>query len=154
MSDVEGGELSGLVIGHGFKRRHAVSRGRSCNVSGPCPRSVDTRPESQAVELEKPGINLVGEAEYNREILIHEGVPGTAVRVLPRTIVNTEPEVQEVARQMRQTEKSRAIIVTSPQHTRCVRTLWIQAYREQSGCSNSCRALNAWAELPLRRHSN
>jgi uncharacterized SAM-binding protein YcdF (DUF218 family) len=68
--------------------------------------------------------NLVGEEEYNRQILIREGVPGTAVSVLPRTIVNTEQKVQEVARQMRQTGKSRAIMVTSPQHTRRVRTLW------------------------------
>jgi uncharacterized SAM-binding protein YcdF (DUF218 family) len=83
-----------------------------------------SRPESPAEELAAMGIRYLGEDDYNRQILIHDGVPEAAVRVLPDPIVDTEEEVQETARQMRREGKRSAIIVTSPQHTRRVRTLW------------------------------
>jgi len=83
-----------------------------------------TRPENYAVELAKLGIRFVGEEEYTSQILIHEGVPEKELKILPDTVLNTEQEVEEIARQMRRTGKSRALIVTSPQHTRRVHTLW------------------------------
>jgi hypothetical protein len=52
-----------------------------------------TRPENPADELERLGIHFIGEEEYNREVLIHEGVPEAAVRILPETIINTEQEM-------------------------------------------------------------
>jgi uncharacterized SAM-binding protein YcdF (DUF218 family) len=74
--------------------------------------------------MEGLGVHYVGEEEYNREILIHEGVPETAIHVLPETVINTEQEVDEAAREMRLQRKTRIIIVTSPQHTRRVKAVW------------------------------
>ena len=83
-----------------------------------------SRPEGPSDELEQMGIRYVGEEEYDREVLIHEGVPGSAIRVLPGTILDTEQEIEEVALQMKREGKKTAIIVTSPEHTRRVRVLW------------------------------
>ena len=78
-----------------------------------------------AAALQKFGIQFVGEEEYNREILIHQGVPESSVHIFPDPIVNTEQEVNEIVREMRRAGKKKsAYIVTSPQHTRRVRTLW------------------------------
>jgi uncharacterized SAM-binding protein YcdF (DUF218 family) len=139
-----------------------------------------SRPESRASELKKLGISFVGEEEYNRQILVHEGVPQEAIRILPDVTINTEQELLEVARQMRQGGKSRAIIVTSPEHTRRVGALWkklvgknpmaaIHAAPEdpfdpEHWWRNTRDALavereilglmNVWAGLPVRPHSN
>jgi uncharacterized SAM-binding protein YcdF (DUF218 family) len=83
--------------------------------------SYPTGPQQELTAL---GIHYIGEEEYNREILIHEGVPEKNVAVLPDAIINTEQEVEEIAREMRKTGKHSVIIVTSPEHTRRVRALW------------------------------
>jgi uncharacterized SAM-binding protein YcdF (DUF218 family) len=83
-----------------------------------------TTPENPASELAEMKIRYLGEETYNREVLIYDGVPEAAVRILPETIVDTQQEIEEVAQGMRREGKSRVIIVTSPQHTRRVRTLW------------------------------
>jgi uncharacterized SAM-binding protein YcdF (DUF218 family) len=83
-----------------------------------------SRPGSAGAELGKLGISYAGEEEYNRQILIHEGVPANAVRVFPDSIVDTEEEVEEVSRQLRAQNKKSVIIVTSPQHTRRAKALW------------------------------
>jgi uncharacterized SAM-binding protein YcdF (DUF218 family) len=71
-----------------------------------------------------PEVWVTGEEGSDRQVLIHSGVPAGAVRILPGGVVNTELEVREIAREMRDSGKSAVIIVTSPQHTRRVRTLW------------------------------
>lgn len=83
-----------------------------------------SRPASPAPDLLARGIHYIGEEEYNRDILIAEGVPESAVHVFPGTIVDTQQEVEEIARGMRSAGKTTVIIVTSPQHTRRVRALW------------------------------
>jgi uncharacterized SAM-binding protein YcdF (DUF218 family) len=83
-----------------------------------------SRPDNPAAELEKLGIHFVADEEYTREILIHVGVPEAAVHILPDTVVDTEEEIKEVAQEMRRTGKTRVIIVTSPERTRRVRSLW------------------------------
>ncbi|MGH9771701.1 MAG: YdcF family protein [Candidatus Acidiferrales bacterium] len=83
-----------------------------------------SRPDSPISELAEIGVTYLGEEDYSREVLIHEGVPAKAVRILPDPIVDTEQEIREVAREMRKEDQKRAIIVTSPQHTRRVRVLW------------------------------
>jgi uncharacterized SAM-binding protein YcdF (DUF218 family) len=91
---------------------------------GNAPEVWVSRPENPAPELREIGVSFKGEEEYNREVLTHEGVPESAVRILPRTIVDTEEEIEEVTRQMREEGKRSVIIVTSPQHTRRVCSLW------------------------------
>jgi uncharacterized SAM-binding protein YcdF (DUF218 family) len=83
-----------------------------------------SRPESTGIELNAMGIRYVGEEDYNREVLVHEGVPEGAIHIFPGAIVDTEQEINEVTREMRQQKISGVIIVTSPQHTRRVHALW------------------------------
>jgi uncharacterized SAM-binding protein YcdF (DUF218 family) len=83
-----------------------------------------SRPDSPADELASLGIHFAGEEDYNRQILMHEGVPEAAIHILPEQVVNTEEELQEVGREMRRNGKTTIILVTSPQHTRRVWTIW------------------------------
>ncbi len=92
--------------------------------SGYAPAVWVSRPEGPQEELAALGIHFVGEEEYNREILVQQGVPDAAIRIFPDTIVNTQDEVEEISREMRRDEKHTVIIVTSPQHTRRVKALW------------------------------
>jgi len=137
-----------------------------------------SRAVSPASELEKLGIHFVADEEYDREVLLHEGVPEQSVQILPDAIVNTEQEVQEIAREMQRQGISKVIIVTSPQHTRRVRTLWAKlapddrkavvraAYEDPFDADHWWRntrdtlsvthemlgLMNAWAGLPVRPH--
>ena len=83
-----------------------------------------SRPDSPVDELAKLGIHFAGEEDYNRQILIHEGVPETAIHILPGPVVNTEEELEEAGRELRRNGKTTVILVTSPQHTRRVWTIW------------------------------
>jgi uncharacterized SAM-binding protein YcdF (DUF218 family) len=136
-------------------------------------------PDGPADELAKLGIHFAGEEDYNRQILIHEGVPETAIHVLPQTVVNTEEELQEVGREMRKNGKTTIILVTSPQHTRRVWTLWQKLVGSDSKAivhaahgdpfdpdhwwrntrdvlsvvRETLGLVNAWAGLPVPPHS-
>jgi uncharacterized SAM-binding protein YcdF (DUF218 family) len=148
-------------------------------LDGDAPEVWVSRPESPAPDLLARGIHFVGEEEYNRDILIALGVPESALHVFPETIVDTEQEVDEVAREMRDAGKTSVIIVTSPQHTRRVRALWHQLvgdnlkmtvraawedpfdadhwWRNTRDAHSVVREylglVNVWAGLPVRPHS-
>jgi uncharacterized SAM-binding protein YcdF (DUF218 family) len=83
-----------------------------------------SRPAAPGEELAAMGIHYLGEEDFNRAVLIHEGVPEADVTIFPRPIVNTEQEIEEIIGQMRRQQKTSVMIVTSPQHTRRVRALW------------------------------
>jgi uncharacterized SAM-binding protein YcdF (DUF218 family) len=83
-----------------------------------------SRPESPREVLESEGIRFQGEEDYNRAILLHQGVPEGDVHVFPQSIVDTRQEIEEISAQMRHDGKTSVIIVTSPPHTRRVRALW------------------------------
>ncbi len=83
-----------------------------------------SRPDGPADELAKLGIHFFSEEDYNRQVLIHQGVPETAIHILPVPVVNTEEELEEVGSEMRSKGKTSIILVTSPQHTRRVWTIW------------------------------
>lgn len=138
-----------------------------------------SQPEAPTQQLAAMGIQYLGEDYFNREVLIHSGVPEAAVRVLPDPIVNTQEEVEEIAAEMRREGKASVIIVTSPQHTRRVGTLWrklvgdnpraiVRAARQDPFDADHwwhdtrdvfyvARELmgltNAWAGFPVRPHS-
>lgn len=138
-----------------------------------------TRPEGPFDQLRELGIQYVGEDDYNRQILIHLHVPETDIRILPGTIVDTEQEVEEIARELRKSGKSSVIIVTSPEHTRRVRALWknlagehltavVRAAPEDpfdadhwwrntrdalSVVREILGLMNVWAGLPIRPHA-
>jgi uncharacterized SAM-binding protein YcdF (DUF218 family) len=92
--------------------------------SGYAPAVWVSRPGGPQEELAALGIHFVGEEEYNREILVNEGVPASAIQIFPDAIANTQEEVQEISRNMRRAGLHTVIIVTSPQHTRRVKALW------------------------------
>lgn len=92
--------------------------------SGYAPVVWVSRPEGPQEELAARGIHFVGEEEYNRAIMIQQGVPESAIQIFPETIINTQQEVEEIAHEMRKAGKHSAIIVTSPEHTRRVKALW------------------------------
>ncbi len=91
---------------------------------GMAPQVWLTRPANPAAELDKMGISFEGEEGYSHAILIHEGVPESAIRILTPEIVNTEDEERAIIAEMQSTKAARVIIVTSPPHTRRVRALW------------------------------
>jgi uncharacterized SAM-binding protein YcdF (DUF218 family) len=133
--------------------------------------------ESQTAEsLQAFGVRYVGEETYNRQILIHEGVPADVVRDLEPSIENTADEIRAVAQEMIKEKRSTVIIVTSKVHTHRVHTLW-QRLADKNlhaivrGASDDpfepgywwktsrdaldvvrevLGLLNAWAGLPLR----
>ena len=84
-----------------------------------------TRPQSPAFALSAMGIHFIGEEEYSREVLTHEGVPPNVIHILPGEVVDTEQEIGEISRAMQIDHKSTVIIVTSPEHTRRVHALWV-----------------------------
>ncbi|MGD1210275.1 MAG: YdcF family protein [Candidatus Acidiferrales bacterium] len=138
-----------------------------------------TRPDSPANELADMGAHYVGEEEYSRQALIHGGVPPEAIRILPDPVIDTEQEIDEVTLRMRLEGERTAIIVTSPQHTRRVKTLWRKLAGEKpvaivrgapqdgfdaahwwrntrdtfSVVREIMGLLNAWTGLPVRPHS-
>jgi uncharacterized SAM-binding protein YcdF (DUF218 family) len=126
--------------------------------------------------LQEMGLKFVGEEDYDREILIHEGVPATAIRVLEPPILNTADEIVAIKFALNAAPLHTMIIVTSKPHMRRVHTLWralthgdgriiVRAspqdpYDAQHWWRNTTDALdvvrevlgllNAWAGLPLR----
>jgi uncharacterized SAM-binding protein YcdF (DUF218 family) len=138
-----------------------------------------SRPEGPDAELAQLGVHYMGEEEYNRDVLIRQGVPETAVHILPEEIIDTEQEVEEVSREMRRTGKHSVIFVTSVQHTRRVKALWHKLVGDNPSAlvhgapedpfdrdrwwSNTRDSLavvrevlglmNVWAGLPVRPHA-
>lgn len=74
--------------------------------------------------LEAMAIQYVGEDFYNLRVLMHEGVPADAIRVLEPPIVNTADEINTISAALIEEKGSTVIIVTTKAHTRRVRTLW------------------------------
>jgi uncharacterized SAM-binding protein YcdF (DUF218 family) len=85
-----------------------------------------TRPEEPAASLEALGIPYSGEDFFNARVLVHEGVPLSAIRVLAPPINNTADEVLAIAAELRRENGSTVIIVTTKAHTRRVHRLWQQ----------------------------
>lgn len=135
-----------------------------------------TLPENPSKQLAAMSIRYIGEEDYSRDVLIHQGVPSAEIAVLPDAIVDTEQEIDVIAREMRRDGMNTAIIVTSPPHTRRVRLLWrklaprnlhaiVRAATEDPYDANHwwrntgdafsvaremLGLLNAWAGLPIR----
>jgi uncharacterized SAM-binding protein YcdF (DUF218 family) len=138
-----------------------------------------TRPASPADALAEMDIPYVGEEDYSRQVMIHEGVPAQAIHILPEPILDTQQEVEEIAREARAEGDRSVMIVTSPQHTRRVKALWRKLVGQNTAAivrgapQDSFDAdhwwrdtrdafavvrelmglLNVWAGLPVHPHS-
>jgi uncharacterized SAM-binding protein YcdF (DUF218 family) len=172
------GPADAIVVLSGSMPARAEEAGRIFNM-GYAHEVWVSRPVSPAEELEAMGIHYLGEEDFNRAVLIHEGVPESDVSIFPQPIVNTEQEIEEISAQMRREGKTSVMIVTSAQHTRRVRALWrklagddlrliVRAapqdpfdanrwWRNTSDTFSVVREilglLNAWTGLPVRPHS-
>jgi uncharacterized SAM-binding protein YcdF (DUF218 family) len=74
--------------------------------------------------LEKFSVPYAGEEFYDRLLLLHEGVPDSAIHILAPPIVNTADEMRTFGQALRKENLHRIIIVTSKVHTRRVGVLW------------------------------
>jgi len=83
-----------------------------------------TQPEQPAASLRPMNIYDVGEDYFNSRVLLHEGVPASAIVRLEPHINNTADEIRAIAVQLARENGSTVIIVTSKAHTRRVRKLW------------------------------
>jgi uncharacterized SAM-binding protein YcdF (DUF218 family) len=83
-----------------------------------------TRGNEPAASLQQMHIAYLGEDFFNSRVLIHEGVPSNAIRVLEPPIDNTADEVRAIAAELEQEKGATVIIVATKAHTRRVRTLW------------------------------
>jgi uncharacterized SAM-binding protein YcdF (DUF218 family) len=135
-----------------------------------------THSTEPAASLQSLSIPFFGEESYDKQVLIHEGVPEGAIEVLEPPIVNTADEMKTIGEALRREKLHSVIIVTSKVHTRRVKLLW-RKISEQDGLAivhgdsgesfdaahwwrNTSDALdvvreilglaNAWAGLPLR----
>ena len=74
--------------------------------------------------LHEMGIQYVGEEMYNRQVLVHEGVPPEAIHDLEPPIENTADEIKTIAAALEKEHGTSVILVTSKVHTRRARALW------------------------------
>jgi uncharacterized SAM-binding protein YcdF (DUF218 family) len=74
--------------------------------------------------LEALSIPFVGEESYDKQILMREGVPESAIRVLDPPILDTADEMKTIGEAVRKENPRVVIIVTSKVHTRRVKALW------------------------------
>jgi uncharacterized SAM-binding protein YcdF (DUF218 family) len=143
---------------------------------GYAPRVWLTHSTEPGASLEKLGVQYEGEEEYNKEILVHEGVPEGAIQVLEPPIENTADELRTIGAALAKEDRGAVIIVTSKVHTRRVRALWNRLAKQNGtaivrGVSDDAfdaahwwrttrdaldvlrevlGLLNAWAGLPLQ----
>lgn len=136
-----------------------------------------TRTSEPGESLKAMGISFEGEEIYSARVLIHEGVPAEAIRVLETPIVNTADEMRVISKALEREKDHSIILVTSKPHTRRVRLLWQKLapgechaivhaasddpfdprrwWRSSGDALDVVREvlgiMNAWAGLPLTR---
>jgi uncharacterized SAM-binding protein YcdF (DUF218 family) len=164
-----------IVILSGGMPTRAIEAARLYR-DGYAPQIWLTRPQEPAASLEPMGIPDSGEDFFNTRVLVHEGVPAGAIRLLDPPINNTADELRTVAEELARENAAAVIIVTTKVHTRRVRKLWqrlsagrgraiVRAaaadrfdpahwWRTSSDALDVVREvlglLNVWAGLPLR----
>jgi uncharacterized SAM-binding protein YcdF (DUF218 family) len=74
--------------------------------------------------LEKFSVPYAGEEFYDRLLLLHQGVPDSAIHILAPPIANTADEMRTFGRALRKENLHRIIIVTSKVHTRRSAVVW------------------------------
>ncbi len=90
---------------------------------GYAPKVWVTHSSEPGAKLEAMQIAYIGEDSYNLRVLMHEGVPADAIRVLEPPIINTADEIAAVSAALEEEKGRTVIIVTSKVHTRRVRIL-------------------------------
>jgi uncharacterized SAM-binding protein YcdF (DUF218 family) len=112
-----------IVVLSGRMPMRAKEAARLFN-AGYAPQVWLTRAVEPTASLQQMHIAYIGEDFFNTQVLMHEGVPSNAIRVLEPPIDNTADEIRVVAAELEREKGATAIIVTTKVHTRRVRTLW------------------------------
>jgi uncharacterized SAM-binding protein YcdF (DUF218 family) len=167
-----------IVVLSGRMPMRAKEAARLYN-AGYAPQVWLTRAVEPAASLQEMQIAYIGEDFFNSRVLMHEGVPSSAIRVLEQPINNTADEISVIAGELEREHGTAVIIVTTKAHTRRVRALWkdpsggrgraiVRAaptdpfaperwWRSTSDALDVVREilglLNAWAGLPLHPSS-
>jgi hypothetical protein len=92
--------------------------------AGYAPEVWITQPTQPKQMMGALGVPFDGEEEYSKRVLIRQGVPENAIRMLTPTIVNTADEMKVLADTLQSRKGSIVIVVTSKAHTRRVHALW------------------------------
>jgi len=91
---------------------------------GYAPRVWLTHSTEPGASLARLSVHYVGEEEYDKQLLVREGVPQSAIEVLDPPIVNTADEMKTIGAALAKQKEGTVILVTSKVHTRRVRALW------------------------------
>jgi uncharacterized SAM-binding protein YcdF (DUF218 family) len=91
---------------------------------GYAPRVWLTHSIEPGATLQQLSILFAGEDSYDKQILIHEGVPESAIQILDPPINNTADEMRTIGAALQSNNLHSVIIVTSKVHTRRTKTLW------------------------------
>src|ERR1700745_2727570 len=83
-----------------------------------------TQPLQPGASMQDLHLPYAGEEQYDRMVLIGQGVRPGDIRLLTPRILNTADELRAVAEALGQQPGARAIVVTSRAHPCRVRTLW------------------------------
>ena len=83
-----------------------------------------THPKEPEATMKQLSVPFQGEEFYDKQVLIHEGVPESAITILDPLIVNTADEMKTIGDEMQRQNLHSVIIVSSKVHTRRVRALW------------------------------
>jgi uncharacterized SAM-binding protein YcdF (DUF218 family) len=168
-------KATAIAVLSGRMPERALEAARIYN-QGYAPRVWLTHAAEPGATLEKLAVQYVGEERYDRELLMHEGVPESAIEVLEPPIVNTADEMTTIGAALAKQKGGTVILVTSKVHTRRVRALWNRMaghdgsavvrgdgddtydaahwWRNTTDALNVVREvlglMNAWAGLPLR----
>jgi uncharacterized SAM-binding protein YcdF (DUF218 family) len=169
------GKAQAILVLSGRMPLRAIEAARLYN-GGYAPEVWLTRPSEPAASLQTMHIAYLSEDFFNSRVLMHQGVPATAIRVLEPPIANTLDELHAASAELDRDGGSAVIVVTTKAHTRRVRTLWQEAsggrrraivrapendpfepgrwWRTSADALDVVREvlglLNAWAGLPLR----
>jgi len=112
-----------IVVLSGRMPMRAEEAARLYN-AGYAPQVWLTRAVEPAASLQEMHIAYIGEDFFNSQVLMHEGVPSNAIRVLEQPINNTADEIPVIAAELERERGTAVIIVTTKAHTRRVRGLW------------------------------
>lgn len=143
---------------------------------GYAPRVWLTYSTEPSATMKRLAVPFIEEESYEKQILVHQGVPESAIEVLDPPILNTADEMRTIATMLQKGNERKVILVTSKVHTRRVKTLWSRLSRGNGAAivrsvsddpydparwwRNTRDALdvirevlgllNAWSGLPLR----
>jgi uncharacterized SAM-binding protein YcdF (DUF218 family) len=112
-----------IAVLSGSMPSRALEAARLFN-AGYAPEIWLTHSTEPGASLQKLSIPYVGEESYDKLLLIHQGVPDSAIHIIEPPILNTADEIRAIGAALKNAQQPKVIIVTSKVHTRRAATLW------------------------------